>query len=235
MSVQGIFQRKEAPYDTDCFLSWSQTNYSEPFLGTKIWPYSFMVSSFAQDNILAPTGSLEVIINTLQNSFSELSSSLLQASTSLSALLQLSLSALFQLAHTSVILSDLLQSFIFFFKHFVQQCKRFCVLNAVMQDCGCFHPLYLDIDDTRDGKPPCDLGNSTADLCIKGVMAQFSGALRACPCNQVSILRNKCYLYIILLLKACYQTQYTAAVSSAMWPAKQYEASVRLKVDSDKP
>ena len=61
MSVQGIFQRKEAPYDTDCFPSWSQTNYSEPFLGTKIWPYSFMVSAFAQDNILAPTGSLEVI------------------------------------------------------------------------------------------------------------------------------------------------------------------------------
>ena len=191
MSVQGIFQRKEAPYDTDCFPSWSQTNYSEPFLGTKIWPYSFMVSSFAQDNILAPTGSLEVIINTLQNSFSELSSSLLQASTSLSALLQLSFSALLQLPHTSVILSKPPIIHLFFIQ-FLQQCKRFCVLDAVMQDCGCFHPLYLDIDDTRDGKPPCDLGNSTTDLCVKGVMAQFSGALRACPCNQASVLLNKC-------------------------------------------
>ena len=69
---------------------------------------------------------------------------------------------------------------------YLQQCKRFCVLDSVMQDCGCFHPLYLDIDDTREEKPPCNLGNSTVDLCIKRVMAQFSGALRACPCNQVS-------------------------------------------------
>ena len=72
------------------------------------------------------------------------------------------------------------------FSIFLQQCKRFCVLDSVMADCGCFHPLYLDIDDTREEKPPCNLGNSTVDLCIKRVMAQFSGALRACPCNQVS-------------------------------------------------
>ena len=95
-----------------------------------------------------------------------------------------------------------------YFLHMLQQCKRFCVLDAVMQDCDCFHPLYLDIDDTRHGKPPCDLSDSVTESCITAVMSQFSGELRSCPCQQ-----------------ACYQTQYTAAVSSALWPAKLYEAS----------
>ena len=80
-----------------------------------------------------------------------------------------------------------------------------------MQDCDCFHPLYLDIDDTRHGKRPCDLSKSVTDSCITAVMSQFSGELRSCPCQQ-----------------ACYQTQYTAAVSSALWPAKLYKASQSL-------
>ena len=80
------------------------------------------------------------------------------------------------------------------------------MLDSVMEDCDCFHPLYLDIDDTRHGKYPCDLDDSETDACISSVMRQFSGELRSCPCDP-----------------ACYQTQYTAAVSSAMWPSKQYE------------
>ena len=118
----------------------------------------------------------------------------LKASSSFKLLCQLSFCSLAATSYILILQSYCrsLQSFIFFFKQFLQQCKRFCVLDAVMQDCGCFHPLYLDIDDTRDGKPPCDLGNSTTDLGVKGVMAQFSGALRACPCNQASIILNKC-------------------------------------------
>lgn len=129
----GIFTRMESPYDTDCFPSWSQTNYSTQFLNSTKWPYSFM------------------------------------------------------------------------------QCKRFCVFDAVMQDCGCFHPLYLDIDDTRGGHPPCDLSDSEVDTCIMAIMNQFSGAQRSCPCNQ-----------------SCYETEYTAAVSSSVWPAKQYEGILSL-------
>ena len=92
-----------------------------------------------------------------------------------------------------------------------QQCKRFCVLEAVMADCGCFHPLYLDIDGdgARGGVKPCDLGDDTTTLCIENVLNQFSAELRRCPCNQ-----------------SCYETKYAASVSSAMWPAKQYEVKI---------
>ena len=148
--MQGIFTRLESPYETDCYQSWTQTNYSTQFLNSTNWPYSFMVR------------------------FGYLLLSVL-------------------------------------FSPYLQQCKRFCVLDAVMQDCDCFHPLYLDIDDTRHNKVPCDLSDSETDSCIKAVMTQFSRELRSCPCQQ-----------------ACYQTQYTAAVSSAFWPAKLYEASQGL-------
>ena len=77
-----------------------------------------------------------------------------------------------------------------------------------MADCGCFHPIYLDIDNTRHGKEPCNMGDSDTDTCIKAVMGQFSKELRSCPCEQ-----------------ACYQTEYTAGVSSALWPSKQYEVN----------
>ena len=89
-----------------------------------------------------------------------------------------------------------------------QQCKRFCVLEAVKADCGCFHPLYLDIDGegARGGIKPCDLGDNTTTLCIDTVLNQFTAELRRCPCNQ-----------------SCYETKYAASVSTSMWPAKQYE------------
>ena len=38
-----VYTRMEAPYTTECFSDWTQTNYSAGFLGTKSWPYSFMV------------------------------------------------------------------------------------------------------------------------------------------------------------------------------------------------
>ena len=53
--MQGIFTRMEAPYDTECFESWSQTNYSTKFLGSTIWPYSFMVGKFAKDTSITLT------------------------------------------------------------------------------------------------------------------------------------------------------------------------------------
>ena len=44
ISMQGIFTRLESPYETDCYESWTQTNYSTHFLNSTNWPYSFMVS-----------------------------------------------------------------------------------------------------------------------------------------------------------------------------------------------
>ena len=51
------------------------------------------------------------------------------------------------------------------------------MLDSIMQDCGCFHPLYLDIDTARLGHPACSLANTTTDSCISDIMNQFiSGA-----------------------------------------------------------
>ena len=47
-SMQGIFTRLESPYETDCYQSWSQTNYSTQFLNSTNWPYSFMVGFGSQ-------------------------------------------------------------------------------------------------------------------------------------------------------------------------------------------
>ena len=141
-----MYTRLEHPYTTECFPDWSQTNYSESYLSSKNWPYSFMVWKR--------------------------------------------------------------QKFEFHLIFHSQQCKRFCVLEAVVTSCNCFHPLYLDIDGdgARGGKEPCDLANTTTTLCIDEVLNQFTAELRRCPCNQ-----------------SCYETEYGASVSSSMWPAANYE------------
>ena len=41
--IQVKFARQEYPYDTECYPSWSSTNYTEKFLNTILWPYTFMV------------------------------------------------------------------------------------------------------------------------------------------------------------------------------------------------
>ena len=38
------YTRQEAPYDTDCYKDWSRTNYSDIFLNSTNWPYTFTVS-----------------------------------------------------------------------------------------------------------------------------------------------------------------------------------------------
>ena len=86
-----------------------------------------------------------------------------------------------------------------------QQCKRFCVFDFVKEDCGCFHPLYLDVDDTRGDVPPCDLADSTVEACIDDILSQLSTDDRTCPCNQ-----------------SCYETKFTPLVSSTAWPSYQY-------------
>ena len=80
-----------------------------------------------------------------------------------------------------------------------------------MADCKCFHPLYLDIDGTRGSYEPCNLDEVATKLCISNVMDQFTTGVRSCPCNQ-----------------SCFETEYASSVSSAMWPAKQYEVMIDL-------
>ena len=41
--IQVKFARQEYPYDTECYPSWSSTNYTEKFLNSILWPYTFMV------------------------------------------------------------------------------------------------------------------------------------------------------------------------------------------------
>ena len=74
-----------------------------------------------------------------------------------------------------------------------------------MSDCGCFHPLYLDIDSVRQGQPACNLADDSTSACISDIMNQFISDARSCPCDQ-----------------ACYETKYNAITSSTSWPARQY-------------
>ena len=91
-------------------------------------------------------------------------------------------------------------------KLFLQQCSRFCMLDSIMQDCGCFHPLYLDIDDTRLGHSVCNLANITTTACVGSILDQIVVGQRTCPCHQ-----------------SCDQTLFQTSVSAASWPSKQYE------------
>ena len=89
---------------------------------------------------------------------------------------------------------------------FVQQCKRFCLFDAVRSDCSCFHPLYLDIDTIRGGFPPCDLNDSEVETCVENIFTQFNEELRRCNCNAT-----------------CSELSYDSVPSSSLWPSKQYE------------
>ena len=87
-----------------------------------------------------------------------------------------------------------------------QQCKRFCLFDAVLTDCQCFHPLYLDRADMREGMPPCDLGQTAVQNCVENIFSQFSTDLRRCNCNAT-----------------CLEVSYHSVPSVALWPSKQYE------------
>ena len=80
------------------------------------------------------------------------------------------------------------------------------MLDSIMQDCGCFHPLYLDIDDTRLGRAVCNLANTTTTACVATILDQIVAGQRTCPCHQ-----------------SCDQTLFQTSVSAASWPSKQYE------------
>ena len=38
------------------------------------------------------------------------------------------------------------------------QCQRVCTHSSVLMDCGCFHPLFMDLDAA--GETPCNLTDS---------------------------------------------------------------------------
>ena len=79
------------------------------------------------------------------------------------------------------------------------------MFDSIMTDCGCFHPLYLDIDDDRGGKLPCDM----SDSCVDDIMKQFEDNRRSCDCSE-----------------ACDETQYKATISTSKWPSNQYLVNI---------
>ena len=40
---------------------------------------------------------------------------------------------------------------------YFQECKRACFFQNVIENCGCFHPLFLDFDENKKGYQPCNL------------------------------------------------------------------------------
>merc|ERR1712032_1013138 len=48
-----------------------------------------------------------------------------------------------------------------------EQCKRFCMLDSIMSDCVCFPPLFLDNDNGREGKLPCNTTAGTGGNCFQ--------------------------------------------------------------------
>ena len=78
----------------------------------------------------------------------------------------------------------------------------------MLSDCQCFHPLYLDKDDVRAGREPCDLVESATQYCVQEVINQFNRDLRRCNCNA-----------------SCEEFSYRALPSVSLWPSKQYEVS----------
>ena len=88
----------------------------------------------------------------------------------------------------------------------LQQCKRFCLFDAVLQDCDCFHPLYLDWDGHRPRKAPCDLGRSEVAQCLENIETEFSTDMRRCSCNST-----------------CQEVNYDSVTSSSLWPSLHYE------------
>ena len=88
----------------------------------------------------------------------------------------------------------------------LQQCQRFCLFDAVLKDCDCFHPLYLERDDHKQGKAPCDLGQSEVSQCLDDIETEFNSDLRRCNCNST-----------------CQEVNYDAVISSSLWPSFHYE------------
>ena len=80
-----------------------------------------------------------------------------------------------------------------------------------MQGCGCFHPLYVDVDEARGDKSPCDLANETTEICINEVLAQLLNDDLPCSCNQ-----------------SCYEIKYMPQISSTTWPSYQYAVGLKI-------
>ena len=90
----------------------------------------------------------------------------------------------------------------------LQQCQRFCLFDAVLKDCDCFHPLYLERDDHRQQKDPCDLGQTEVAQCLENIETQFTTDLRRCNCNAT-----------------CQEVNYDSVLSSSLWPSFNYEVT----------
>ncbi len=77
----------------------------------------------------------------------------------------------------------------------------------MQQDCGCFHPNFLDDDANRIGLQPCDLVRDGRDFsCVNTVINQLDAGARTCQCNS-----------------KCSSTSYHSYNSQVVWPAENSE------------
>ena len=88
------------------------------------------------------------------------------------------------------------------------QCKRACSFSQILLECGCYHPIFLEMDAQPDWRT-CDLSsNSTDYACVEMIMTELDQQNRICNCNV-----------------SCSDIDYEMYLSNAKWPSKQYEAT----------
>ena len=88
------------------------------------------------------------------------------------------------------------------------QCKRTCSFSQILLECGCYHPIFLDLDAKSDWTT-CDLAsNSTDYTCVEYILSEMDSQNRICNCNV-----------------SCNDVDYEMYLSNSNWPSKQYEAT----------
>jgi len=85
-------------------------------------------------------------------------------------------------------------------------CQRTCIHSMITQDCGCFHPFYMDHPDWEGDYAPCNLTDSHQNnTCYNAILLDLESERRECSC-QVD----------------CDEEDYTATTSAATFPEYKY-------------
>ena len=69
----------------------------------------------------------------------------------------------------------------------------------MLSDCQCFHPLYLDIDTIRGGRPPCDLSHSDTEECVENIFTQFNQG-NSSSINIMKIMMMMSMMIMLMML-----------------------------------
>ena len=130
------------------------------------------------------------------------------------------------------------------FLHF-QECKRACFFQNVIENCGCFHPLFLDFDENKKGYQPCNqtqyckIWNNEIlnTLFIKIFLEMWSFEYDSNETlSQLFIATDdNCTAQVVYRLDSgnpkcecgvgCLDRHYVKQLSIATWPSNQYLVS----------